>query len=166
MKEIRVEKVTLNIGTGEPGGKLDKAIKLLGSITGEKPIATKARSRIPTWGIRPGLLIGCKVTLRKKKAELLLKRLITAVSGKISERKFDVSGNLSFGIKEYIDIPDAKYDPSIGIIGLDAAVTLSRPGYRIKERMLKKARIGRKHVITKQDAMKFMQEKFNVEVVS
>lgn len=166
MKEISIDKVTLNIGTGEPGEKLDRAVKLLAAITGEKPIQTKAKSRIPTWGIRPGLAIGCMVTVRKEKANVLLQRLLKAINSKINERKIDKFGNFSFGIKEYIEIPGAKYDSSIGIIGLEVAVTLKRPGYRVKERMLRKAKIGKKHVITKEDTIKFLTEKFGVEVTS
>jgi len=166
MKTIKVDKVTLNIGTGEPGEKLDKAVKLLGSITNEKPAQTVSNKRIPTWGVRPGLVIGCKVTVRKEKAIVLLARLLKAVNNNISERKFDKFGNVSFGVKEYIEIPGAKYDPSIGIIGLDVAVTLKRAGYRIKERAMKRSHIGKKHMITREEAMKFMNEKFGVEVTN
>jgi len=166
MREIKIEKVTLNIGTGEPGDKLDKAIKLLSMISGAKPVQTVAKKRIPTWGIRPGLAIGCKVTLRKEKAYELIQRLLKAVNNKISERKIDKFGNFSFGVKEYIEVPGAKYDPSIGIIGFEAAVTLMRPGYRVKERMLKRSKIGNKHAITKQDTIKFLNEKFEVEVTN
>ena len=164
MKEIKIDKVTLNIGTGEPGDKLEKAKKLLNMITNEKPIETTAKKRIPTWGLRMGLSIGCKVTLRKNKAEVLLKRLLKAVNNKLGKRKFDNFGNFSFGIKEYIDIPEARYEPSIGIIGLEVAVTLKRPGYRIKERLLKKADVGKKQVITKEQAMEFISQRFDVEV--
>ena len=162
MQEVRIEKVTLNIGTGGPGELLDKAMKLLNTITSAKPVTTKSKKRIPTWGLRPGLQIGCKVTLRKKKAEELLKRLLTAKENKLSQSNIDNSGNLSFGIAEYLDIPDVEYDIEIGIIGLEAAITLERPGYRIKKRQLQKKKIPHKHQITKEDAKKFMETKFNV----
>ena len=164
MKEIRVEKLTLNIGTGKPGPELEKAVKLLSNITGKKPVETVTSKRIPTWGIRPGLKIGCKVTLRGKEAETLLKRLFAAVDNKLSIRKIDNNGNLSFGIKEYLDIPGVEYDLSIGIIGLNAAVTLSRPGYRIKERKLRQKQIGAKHRITKAQSQAFFQEKYGVKL--
>ncbi len=164
MKGIEIEKVTLNIGTGEPGEKLEKAIKLLNALTNEKPIATKAKSRIPTWGIRPGLNIGCKVTLRKEKAKIVLGRLLKGVNNKLTPRKFDKFGNFSFGIKDYVEIPEAKYYPDIGVIGLEVAVTLKRPGYRVKERMLKTSKIGKKHMIAKDDAIKFVVETFGTEV--
>ena len=136
MKKIRTEKVTLNIGVGGPGDKLDKAMKLLNNISGVKSVQTKAgpSMRIPTWGVRPNLPIACKVTVRGEKAEKLLKRLLQAVDNKLPTRKFDKFGNFSFGIPEYIDIPDVPYDQSIGVIGLEVAVTLERPGFRIKRR--------------------------------
>ncbi|HLC63465.1 MAG TPA: 50S ribosomal protein L5 [Candidatus Nanoarchaeia archaeon] len=164
MRQIRVGKLTLNMGVGEPGDKLNKAFKLLEIISGEKPVRTKTERRIPTWGIRPGLQIGCKVTLRGAKAEKVLNMLLKSVENKIPESKFDAYGNLSFGIKEYIDIPGIEYRPEIGILGLEAAITLERPGFRVKSK-LKSAKLGKKHKITKQDAMEFMQEKFQVQVI-
>src|SRR3989344_1389113 len=102
MKNIRIEKVTLNCGVGEAGDKLDNATKLLEQITGKKPVKTTTMKRIPTWGIRPNLAIGCKVTLRGEEASILLRRLLQAVDNKLPEKKFDNNGNVSFGIEEYI----------------------------------------------------------------
>jgi len=65
MRKPRIEKVTLNIGVGESGERLDKAYILLERITGQKPVKTKAKVRIPQWDIRPGKPIGVKVTLRQ-----------------------------------------------------------------------------------------------------
>ncbi|MBI2499263.1 50S ribosomal protein L5 [Candidatus Woesearchaeota archaeon] len=164
MREIKIEKLTMNIGTGEPGDKLDKAIKLLKNITKEKPVTTTTKKRIPGWGIRPGLQIGCKVTLRGKKAEALLKRLLEAKANKLKESYFDNQGNFSFGIAEYLDVPGAEYDPSIGIIGFETAVSLARPGFRIKERKIMKRKIPNKHKIIKVEAMDFMKNKYSVRI--
>lgn len=164
MRQIRIEKVTLNIGTGGPGTDLDKAMKLLKKITDAKPIQTASRKRIPTWKIRPGLAIGCKVTIRGKKAEELLKRLLQAVDNRLKPAKFDKEGNFSFGIPEYLDIPQAEYDMEIGIIGLEVAVTLQRPGYRIRRRKAQRKKIPVKQKISKDEAINFMQEKFGVKV--
>lgn len=160
MKEIRIEKVTLNIGTGEAGNKLTKAMKLLDTISKSKSIATTTKKRIPTWGVRPGLAIGCKVTLRKNTDELI-KRLLVAKENKLKKSNFG-DGTISFGISEYIDIPGVPYDVDIGIIGLDVSLTLQRAGYSIAKRSTKKRKIGRSHQITKEEAMNFMKEKFSV----
>lgn len=164
MKQIRVDKITLNIGVGSPGDKLEKAMKLLKSITGAKSVATTTNKRIPTWGVRPNLQIACKVTVRGKRAEEILTNLLKAVDGKILRRKFDNYGNFSFGIAEYIDIPLVEYDPSIGVIGLEVAVTLARPGFRIKNRSVMKRKIPNSHRINNEEAIQFVKEKFKISV--
>ncbi len=163
MREIRLEKVTINIGVGEPGEKLEKAYTLLERITGMKPVKTKAKKRLPEFHIRPGLEIGVKVDLRGKKAEELLNKLLDAVERKIKESSF-ADGYFSFGIKEYIYIPGVKYDPRLGIFGMDVCVTLERPGFRVKRRTYRRSKVGKKHMITKEDTIKFAKEKFNVVV--
>jgi large subunit ribosomal protein L5 len=170
MKKIRIEKVTLNIGVGEPGERLEKALEVLKRILAlaginQKPVKTEAKVRVQRWGIRPGLEIGAKVTVRGEKAVKLLNLLLDAVDRKIPERSFDERGNFSFGIREYIDIPGMKYDPSIGIYGLDVCVTLERPGYRVKRRKRRRSRVGKTHLITREEAIQYVKEAFGVEVV-
>ncbi len=164
MKAIKIEKVTLNIGTGMPGDKLEKAIRLLTKIAQSKAVSRRTKKRIPAWGIRPGLEIGAKVTIRRKKAEEVLVRLLKAKGNVIPSSKFDTSGNLSFGIAEYLDVPGVDYDATIGIIGFEVAVTLMRPGFRISKRAQKQKRIPQRHRITKDEAMTFMKEKFGVRI--
>lgn len=164
MRDIGIEKVTLNIGTGEPGAKLEKARKLLKMITGMTVVSTVTQKRIPTWKIRPGLEIGCKVTVRGKKAKELLKRLLQGAGNKIEEYKFDKQGNVSFGVKEYLDVPGLKYDAEIGVIGFNVAVTLKRPGFRIKRRRLKRKEVPKRHMISKENAIEFMKKEFNITV--
>ena len=89
--------------------------------------------------------------------------LLEAKENRLSSRSFDGTGNFSFGIKEYIDVPGMEYDPKIGILGMDVCVTLERPGYRVKRKRLG-SKIGKNHVITKQDAMEFMKENFGVAI--
>ncbi len=165
MQEVKIEKITLNIGVGETGDKLNKAFKLLEKLTGVKPIQTMTMKRIPSWGLRPKLPIGVKATLRGKRAEEVLARLFKAIDNKISIKKFDSNNNFSFGVKEYLDIPGAEYDPNIGVIGLEVAVTLEKPGFRIKRRRLKKTKIGAKHLITREAAQTFIKNKFSVNIV-
>lgn len=162
MRNIRVEKITLNVGAGKDPGRLEKGIKLLQNLTEIKPIKTVTKKRIPTWGLRPGLPIGCKLTLRKKKATEILKRLVQAKNNRLKESQVDGEGNLAFGIHEYIDVPGASYDPEIGIMGFEVCVTLERKGFRIKRRRLIRKKIPRTHKISKKEAMEFMKEEFKV----
>ena len=67
-------------------------------------------------------------------------------------------------LPEYVDIPEEEYDPKIKIMGLEVCVTLARPGYRIKKRRISPRKIHHNHIIGKEDAMKFMQEKFGIKV--
>lgn len=163
MKEIRIEKVTLNMGTGKATDKLEKGIKLLREISKMEPKKTFAKKRIPAWGLRPGLPIGCKVTLRGKRAKEIVLRLLNAVDNELSESQFS-DGNVSFGIEEYIDIAGVKYDPEIGIMGLQCCITLERPGFRVKRRKRKKSKIPLRHRIKKAEAIEFMKKEFGVKL--
>ena len=95
----------------------------------------------------------------------MLKKLLVAKDNQISKRAFDNEGNFSFGIKEHIDIPGVKYDPKIGILGLEISASLARPGFNIKLRSKHKAKVGKNHRIRKDDAIKFYTEKFGLKVV-
>ncbi|MEK6968002.1 MAG: 50S ribosomal protein L5 [Nanoarchaeota archaeon] len=160
MRAIRVEKITLNIGSGKNPAKLDKGIKLLKTLTGVDPVKTFAHKRLPAWGLRPGLPIGCKLTLRKGAAYELLPRLLKARDNKLMAAQFDNNGNMAFGIHEYVDVPGIKYDPDIGIIGFEVCVTLERNGYRIKRRRIRPSPIPKAHTISKENAVEFMKKEF------
>lgn len=164
MRNIRIEKVTLNIGAGKDINKLEKGVKLLKHITGIEPVKTFTNKRIPAWGLRPGLPIGCKLTLRKNRAIELLPRLLDAKEFMLRKQQFDNGGNIAFGIPEYIDIKGAKYDPDIGIMGLEVCVTLERPGFRIRRRRKMNKKIPKSHQITKEDAINFMMKNFDVKL--
>jgi len=166
MRLIKVTKVTLNIGTGKDQVLLEKALKLMKQITGIPPVKTITQKRIAAWGLRPGLPIGCKITLRNKQALDILPRMLAAKEFKLGNDNFDDNGNISFGIKEYIDIKDAKYDPEIGIIGLQCSITLERSGFRIKRRKLLNKSIPNNHRISKKDSMEFMKKQFGVKYAS
>ena len=164
MKKIKVEKVTLNIGAGKDQSRLDKGIVLLNSIGNGTPVKTVTNKRVQEWGLRPGLPIGCKLTLRKSKAVNLLPRLLESVDNKLSQQQFDDNGSIAFGIPEYIEIPGIKYDPKIGIMGLQVCVTLERPGFRIKRRKIMPRKIPARHRISMQEAIDFMSKNFNTMV--
>ena len=164
MQTVRLEKLTLNIGAGKEPAKLEKGISLLKAITGIDPLKTVTMKRIPSWGLRPGLPIGCKITLRREKAKELLGRLLKARENKLRPSQFDDHGNIAFGIHEYIDIPGVAYDPKIGVMGLQVCVTLEKPGYRIKRRKLMPRRIPSCHWVTRDEAIAFLREHFNITV--
>lgn len=165
MRQIRVEKVTLNVGIGEAGQKLENGKILLNKLTGRTPATTVAKVRSPTWKIKKGDPIGAKVTVRGAAAEDLLRRAFQAVDKTVKATSFDRSGNLSFGVHEYIDFPGVKYDPKIGVMGFDVCVTLGRKGRRVKERRRMRASgVGPKHRVTRDEAQAFMADKFGVQM--
>ena len=164
MKEIRIEKVTLNMGVGEAGDELKRAASILQLVSNAKPVNCACKVKQPTWGIRIGLPIGVKTTLRGVKATDFLEKAFTAKEKKLRKKSFDKNGNFGFGIKEHIDLPHIKYDPKMGILGFDVLVTLDRRGYRVKKRKLRKGVVGKKHAVSKEEAMAFVQEKFGVEI--
>lgn len=164
-KTIKIEKLTLNIGAGRDEQVLKKAAKLLKHITGVAPIQTITQKRLAAWGLRPGLPIGSKITLRDEKVtKELVARLLAAKDKIIKATWFDNHGNISFGIHEYVDIPDVKYDTEIGMLGLQVSITLTRPGFRVKKRKIRKASIGKSHLITKEDAIDFIKTNFGVKM--
>jgi large subunit ribosomal protein L5 len=165
MKKISLAKVVLNMGVGKSGEPIEIGKKALEQITGKKPNARNAKKAQRDWGVRKGEPIGIAVTVRGNDATELLKRLLVAKGNQIKERMFDNEGNLSFGIKEYIDIPEIKYDPNIGILGLEVSVSLVRPGFNIKLRSRRKTKVGKNHRIRKNDAIKFLTEEFGVKIV-
>ena len=130
MREIKIEKVTVNIGVGTPGDKLENAKTLLENITSKTPVETLARDRNPVFKLRKGLPIGAKVTLRGEDAKSFLEKALTAKKKVLKSQNFDRNGNFAFGVAEYIDFPGARYDPTIGMVGFDVCVTLKRPGKR------------------------------------
>ena len=164
MRKISIEKVTVNIGTGQPGEILDNAKLLLERLTEGKPIITAAKNRVPSFKLRKGLEIGTSVVLRGKKATDFLEKAFAAKRKMIKEKNFDREGNFSFGVAEYIDFPGAKYDPAMEMYGFDVCVTLKRPGKRVSKRRNKKAKIGKKHKITKEEAMEFVKSEFGVKI--
>lgn len=165
MRTPSIDKITVHIGTGESGERLTNAEKLLGTIVKQKTIRAVARKTIPTFSIKKKEPIGCKVTLRSTKASEFLKTALKIVDNKLNESQFDDSGNFSFGIEEHTDFPGMKYDPSIGIFGMDVNVALKRPGYRISRRKIEKHKIPQNHRLTKEDAISFVKSKYNVEVI-
>jgi large subunit ribosomal protein L5 len=165
MTEPRVHKIVVNIGVGEAGEKLAKAEKVLEMVTHQRPLRTLSKTTNKDLGLRWGMPIGCKVTIRKKVAEEFLKTALWVKENRITSYSFDPQGNFSFGISDYTDFPGQKYNPEIGIFGMDVCVVLSRPGRRISERTRARRRIPHAHRLTKQDALDWVKRKYAVEVV-
>lgn len=164
MKNIKILSVVINMSVGPSEDRLNRAIAVLTKLTGQKPSIRRAKKTIKEFKIRKNEPIACIVTIRGKKAEDLINRLFEAVNRKLKSVSFTSYGNFSFGIKEYIDIPGMSYDPSIGILGMDVAVNLGRPGYRVKYRKRRSSKIGKNHLITKEEAIEFIRNKFNVVI--
>ncbi len=165
MKRLRIEKVTVNCSVGESGAKLEKAAKILESLTGQKPQIRKAKKTIKGFGIHKGEPIALRVTLRKQKAVEFLAKALKAVNNTLKVSNFDSNGNFSFGIKEHLDIPGTKYDPALGTIGMDVCVHISRPGLRVSLRRRSRSKVGKSHRVTPEEAMEYIKQNFNVKIV-
>jgi len=156
MREIKIEKVVLSMGG--TGDDLEKGLQLLEMLTGKKPAKMKSKKRIPSWSVRPNLEVGAVVTIRKD-AENLLRRMLGAIENVLKEKQVS-ENNFSFGTKEYLEIPGVEYKREIGIMGLDVTVVFKRAGRRVKLRKIKKGRVPKRQIITKQEIIKFMEDNF------
>lgn len=160
----RVEKVVLNCAVGEGGAKLEKAMKIIESIVNQKPEVRKAKKTIRGFGIHRGEPIALRVTLRKQAAEQFLPKALAAVNNKIKLSSIDKDGNFSFGIKEHLDIPGTRYNPELGIVGMDITVHMSKPGYRVVKRRIRPAKVGRRQRVSVTETVEFLKS-IGVEVV-
>jgi large subunit ribosomal protein L5 len=164
MLKPEIEKVVVNISVGKPGEPLEKAVKVLKELTSQTPCKRQAKQTIRDFGVRMGESIACIVTLRKQDALAFLDRVLPVVDKRIPRTSFDRQGNFSFGIKEHIEIQGVRYDPDVGIFGMDVCVSMVRPGYRVKNRRRERARIGSKHVLTPEESMTFAKDTLGIEI--
>jgi large subunit ribosomal protein L5 len=165
MLQPRIEKVVVNLNVGKSGEPLEKANTVLKEITGQTPIKRKAKKTIRDFGIREGESIAVVVTLRRQQAIDFLKKVFPVVDNKLSGSSFDERGNFAFGLKEHIEIPGVKYDPEIGIFGMDICVAVNRAGQRIKIRKRKQQTVGPKHLLTPEESKVFIKQTLGVEIV-
>ena len=165
MLKPRIEKVVVNLNVGKSGEPLEKATRVLKELTGQVPVKRNAKNTIRDFGIRKGEPIAYTVTLRKQKAIDFLKKVLPVVDNKISRSSFDKQGNFAFGIKEHIEIAGVKYDPDVGIFGMDVCVSVNRPGQRVKIRRKQKARVGSKHILTPEESVAFIGQTLGIEIV-
>ena len=155
----------MNIGVGESGERVQRAYQLLQELTGVKPVYTRARKTIREFGVRKGTNIGVKVTLRRGKALEFLRRALEAVGYRLKASSFDDYGNVSFGIAEHVSVPGTRYDPEVGIFGMDICITLERPGYRVMRRRVKRVGVPRRHRVKREEAIEFLKRELGVTVV-
>jgi large subunit ribosomal protein L5 len=165
MREVGIEKVVVNISVGEAGEKVVKAAKILEMLTGQKPMELTAKATIKDWGIRRGMRMAVKVTLRREKALEFLKKAFWTKNNRVAAYSFDEEGNLSVGIGDYTHFEHMKYDPDIGECGMDVSILLRRKGSRIAKRHKQKSKIPRSHRVTRNEGIEFMKQKFGLEVV-
>ncbi|MEM0365771.1 MAG: 50S ribosomal protein L5 [Acidilobaceae archaeon] len=162
MRKPRIVKVVLNIGVGQSGERLAKAMKVLEIITGRKPAPRRAKKTERAFGFKRGETIGAIVTLRGEEAISTLKRLLEAVGYRIKASSIDQYGNVCFGIQEHIQIPGIRYDPEIGIFGLDVCISIQRPGHRVALRRRARSRIPKRHRVTREETMVLLTQTLGV----
>lgn len=131
MQIPKIEKIVLNIGLGEAKDNpkaVDAAMSDLAQITGQKPVATKARNSVANFKIREGMTIGCKVTLRGEKMYEFLDRFFNVALPRVRDfrginpNSFDGRGNYATGIKEQLIFPEIDYDKIDKIRGMDIII--------------------------------------------
>merc|ERR1712014_121532 len=163
MRRVICDKLIINIAVGESGDRLTKAVRVLQQLSDQTPVENFARYTVRTFGIRRNEKIATHVTVRGAKALDLIERGLKITDYEISAKHFSETGNFGFGVNERIDL-GLKYDPSTGIYGMDFYVVLRRAGFRTSKKKRKRGRIGVSHLVTKEDAMEFVRQKFNAEI--
>jgi len=167
MRTIDIDRIVLNIGVGEAGEKLRKATRVIELLTdSRKPLTTLSKKTIKDFNIRKNLPVGLKLTLRGEQSKQFLKEALWVKDNKVPIYSFDSTGNLHFGISDYTEFKGMKYDPDIGIFGLNVSVIFKRKGgYRNKYRKTNPIKIPAKHKLTKGECIQYMVKNFDLNVV-
>lgn len=165
MQQLKLGKVVVNMSIGQSGEKLEKAVKVLEDITGQKPCRRRAKRTIREFGIRRGESMACIVTLRGGRAVEFMQKALLAKGNKLKRGGFDKDGNISFGIREHLDIPGTKYDPNLGIFGMDVTLVFEKPGYRVARRRRRRSVIGKNQRVKVDEVIEYLKSNFGVEIV-
>ncbi|HRP08631.1 MAG TPA: 50S ribosomal protein L5 [Gemmatimonadales bacterium] len=124
----RLEKIVINIGLGEASKTprlVDVAVEELGQITGQRAVITRAKKAIANFGLRAGMPVGCRVTLRGARMYEFLDRFVSVTIPRIRDfrglpsRSFDGRGNYTFGVKEQMIFPEIDFDKVESVHGMD-----------------------------------------------
>jgi large subunit ribosomal protein L5 len=164
MRKIRVGKVVVNIGLGKSGEAIERGKKVLEQVTGQRPAQTRAKRSVRDFGIHKGEPIGVVVTVRGSRTTSLIEKLLAAREKKLQESCFDSRGSISFGIKEHIEIPGIRYDPAIGILGMNVSILLERPGFSVARRSRRTSRVGKAHLVSRDEAIQYLKDNFGVTI--
>jgi large subunit ribosomal protein L5 len=164
MQTIFIDKVVLNIGIGSNEELYQNARMLLEKLTSHQPVKTLSKRRVPELKIRRGQVIGAMVTLRNREAHDMLKRAIDA-NDEILKSSSISNNSLSFGVKEYIYFSGVKYDPKIGMLGLNVNASFTRKGRRIETRKRKRSRAGPRHKrIANEEIASYLERNYGATV--
>ena len=134
MQVPRLEKITLNMGVGDAIQNiklLDSAVEELATISGQRPVITRARRSIAAFKLRAGMPIGCMVTLRRDRMYDFFNKLVNVALPRVrdfrgvSPKAMDGQGNYSLGVREEIIFPEIDYDKIEHIKGLNVTIVTS-----------------------------------------
>ncbi|MGC8479237.1 MAG: 50S ribosomal protein L5 [Candidatus Micrarchaeia archaeon] len=164
MKNIYLEKVVINIGIGLNENMVENAKALIKKLTDHNSGITVSKRRNPELKLKKGQHIGVVSTIRGKEASEFLKRALDANNNLVSKNAI-ANNSLNFGVKEYIYFAGVKYDPKVGILGMNVNASFARKGARVAKRKRKTSKPSIKHgKITKEEILKYLSDTLKLKI--